>query len=86
VKATHSLSQDQMVALEQGFDELKAATRRLGRNDVRLMFLGLVLTLIVSGILPPDAVHGLLWMALHGLQHLFGRGGAPSPPPLPPAM
>jgi hypothetical protein len=82
VKNTHSLSQEQMVALEKGFEELKTATRRLGRNDWRLMFLGLVLTFIGTGILPPDAVHGFLWMALHGLQHFFG-GAGPTPPQLP---
>jgi hypothetical protein len=84
VKNTHSLSQDQMVALEEGFDELATATKRLGRNDWRLMFLGLVLTLIVTGTLPPDTVHGFLLMALHGLQHFFGAAAGPSPPQLPP--
>ena len=82
MKNTHSLSQDQMVALEEGFKELTAATKRHGRNDWRLMFLGVVLTFIVTGILPPDAVHGFLWTALHGLQHLFGGGAGPSPPQL----
>ena len=47
------------------------------------MFLGLVLTFIVTGILLPDAVHGLLRIALHGLQQFFGGGGQ-SPPQLPP--
>ena len=84
VKNTHSLSQDQMVALEEGFKELAAATKRLGRNDWRLMFLGVVLTFIVTGILPPDAVHGFLSIALHGLQHFLGGAGGPSPPQLPP--
>jgi hypothetical protein len=83
VKNTHSLSQDQMVALEAGFKQLAAATRRLGRNEWRLMYLGLVFTLIITGIVPPDAVHGFLWMAVRGLQHLFG-GAGPSPPHLPP--
>ncbi len=86
VKSTHSLSHDQMVALEEGFKELATATRRLGRNDWRLMFLGLVLTLIVTGILPPDAVHGFLWMALHSLQHFLGGAASPSPPQLPPVI
>jgi hypothetical protein len=33
VKNTHSLAQDQIVALEEGFNELATATTRLGRND-----------------------------------------------------
>jgi hypothetical protein len=86
VKNTHSLSQDQMVALEEGFKVLATATKRVGRNDWRLMFLGLMLTPIVAGILPPDAVHGFLWMALHGLQHFFSGAGGPSPPQLPPVI
>jgi hypothetical protein len=84
VKNTHSLAQDQIVALEEGFKELATATTRLGRNDWRLMFFGVVLTFIAAGVLPPDAVHGFLWMALHGLQHFFGGGVDPSPPQLPP--
>ena len=84
VKNTHSLAQDQVVALEEGFQELATGITRLGRNDWRLMFLGVVLTFIVAGILPPDAVHGFLEMALHGLQHFFGGGTGPSPPQLPP--
>jgi hypothetical protein len=84
VKSTHSLAQDQIVALEEGFTELATATTRLGRNDWRLMFFGVVLTFITAGVLPPDAVHGFLWMALHGFQHFFGGGAGPSPPQLPP--
>lgn len=48
------------------------------------MFLGVALTFIVPGILPPEAVHGFLEMALDGLQHFFGGGAGPSPPQLPP--
>jgi hypothetical protein len=43
-----------------------------------------VLIFILAGILPPDAVHGFLWMALPGLQHFFGASAGPSPPQLPP--
>ena len=87
MKNTHSLAEDQTVALEEGFDELASAVSRLGRNEWRLMFLGIVLTLIVTGILPPDDVHGLLWMALNALQHFFGGDGGPSlPPQLPPVV
>jgi hypothetical protein len=84
MKETYSLSQDQMVALEGEFRELVAATKRHGRRDWRLMFLGVALGFIATGILPPDAVHGFLWTALHGLQHLFGGTAGSSPPQLPP--
>ncbi|MGZ6563244.1 MAG: hypothetical protein ACXVH3_26050 [Solirubrobacteraceae bacterium] len=84
VKDTHSLAQDQTVVLDEGFKELVDALPHSGRNEWRLMFLGVVLTFIVAGILPPDAVHGFLWMALHGLQHFFGGGAGPAPPQLPP--
>jgi hypothetical protein len=83
VKNTHSLTQDEIVALEEGFAELTTATTRLGRNDWRLMFFGVVLTFIAAGVLPPDAVHSFLWMALHGFQNFFGGGAGPSPPQLP---
>jgi hypothetical protein len=49
------------------------------------MFLGVVLSFILAGILPRDAIHDFLRMALHGLQNFFGGGGAgPWPPQLPP--
>jgi hypothetical protein len=35
VKNTHSLAQDQIAALEEGFKQLATATTGLGRNDWR---------------------------------------------------
>jgi hypothetical protein len=81
---THPLSPDQAVVVDKGFKQVVAAIKRgLGRSDVRLMFYGVVLTLIVSGIVTPDAMHGFLWTALHALEHFFG---GPSPPQLPPPI
>lgn len=83
VKTTYSLSRKQMLLVDARFDELEAASSRLGRKDWRLVFLGVLFSLIASVILPPEAVPHILKMALHGLDHLFGSvGGPPQLPPM----
>jgi hypothetical protein len=81
-KKTYSLSSEQMLRLEARLDEAEEATRRIGRKDWLLLFCGVMLTVIVTDLLPPDAVQHILAMALHGLDHLLGGGGRP--PQLPP--
>jgi hypothetical protein len=71
-----------MQLLEARLDEVEAATGRLGRKDWLLVFWGRFFGVIVSGVLPPEAVHHILWVALHGLEHHFGSGGFP--PQIPP--
>ncbi|MBA2554459.1 MAG: hypothetical protein H0V10_12390, partial [Geodermatophilaceae bacterium] len=44
VKATSSLTSEQTLLVEAWFNEAEAATRRLGRKDWLLLFLGVVLS------------------------------------------
>jgi hypothetical protein len=81
VKKTNALSEAQVRILDARFDELEDAIRHVGRMAWRLMFLGVVLTLFVADIVPPEAVRQIPVTALHSLDHLFGGG---SPPQLPP--
>jgi hypothetical protein len=82
VKATSSLTSEQTLLVEAWFNEAEAATRRLGRKDWLLLFLGVVLSSAVAGVVPPDAVHHLLTMVSHALGHLFGgAGGSTQLPP-----
>jgi hypothetical protein len=81
-KSTLLLSIDQMSQLQERLDEAETATHRIGRKDWRLLFLGVMLTLIVTGLVPPEVVQHLLTMALDGLDHLFGGGGQPRLPPM----
>jgi len=81
LKKTYSLSNEQISRVEARLDEAEAATRSIGRKDWVLLFCGVMFTVIVTDLLPPEAVQHILAMALHGLDHLL-RGGA-RPPQLP---
>lgn len=81
VKKTYSLSEAQMLTLEAKIDDLEAAAGRIGRKDWRLLFCGVMFTVIVTGLLSPEAVQHILVKVLHGLENLFG-GGPPQLPPL----
>jgi len=82
LKKTYSLSGEQMSRVEARFDEAEEAARGIGRKDWLLLFCGVMFTVVVTGLLPPEAVHHIILMAIHGLDHLFGGGGRP--PDLPP--
>jgi len=77
LEKTHSLSSEQMLRMEARFDELEGATRRVGRKDWLLMFGGAMFALIVTDLLPPEAVQHIFAMAIHGLELLLGSGGSP---------
>jgi hypothetical protein len=74
VKKTYSLSSEKMLLVETRFDELEVATRRMGRKDWLLLFLGTMFTVIVTDLLTPEVVRHILAMSFHGLDHLFGSG------------
>lgn len=78
VKTTYALSEAQMLSLEAKFDDVGAAAGRIGRKDWLLLFYGVMFTVIVAGLLPPEAVQHILVTVLQALAHLFGsRGGPP---------
>jgi hypothetical protein len=84
VKETHLLTQAQIAELEAGVDELKDAVRILSRRHYQLAVLGVVATLLLGGVLPPDVVRHFMELMIHGLQHLvFDIGGTGPPPELP---
>jgi hypothetical protein len=78
----YSLSGDQISQIEARLDEIEEATQRIGRKDWLLMFYGVMFTLLVTAVVPPDAVQYIIAMVIHGLGDLFGFGGPP--PALPP--
>ena len=46
-----------------------------------MLFNGALFSLVVTDLIPPQAVQHILLMTFHSLGHLFGFG---APPPLPP--
>jgi len=73
----------QAAFVEARFDELEEAVSHLGRMTWRLMFLGGVFGLFLTGVIPPDAVHAIVVTVLQNIGHLFGgSGGGPRQLPL----
>ncbi len=74
VRETRSISSEQIAQVIDKLDEAQDAAERIGRKDWILLFLGLMFTLIVTGLVPPEVVQQILGMALDGAEHLFASG------------
>ena len=70
----YPLSDEEISEVEVRLDEVAAAARRVGRKDWLLMFYGVMFTLIVTALLPPDTVQRMMAVVSHGLGDLFGFG------------
>jgi len=70
----YPLSDEEISEVEVRLDEVAAAARRVGRKDWLLMFYGVMFTLIVTALLPPETVQRMMAMVSHGLGDLFGFG------------
>lgn len=81
LRKAYSLSDEKLVRIEARLDEAEEASRRIGRKDWRLLFCGLILTLIVGDLVTPSVVHHLIVMAFDGLSNLFGGNALPQLPP-----
>jgi hypothetical protein len=79
LKESLSLTREQFAEVEARINEAEAASRRLGRKDWLLLFIGTTTTLYVTGMVPPTVVQHITAMVLQGLGHLFGIGGGPPP-------
>ncbi len=72
------LTTTQMAAIEQRLDEIKEASKRVGRKDWVMLANGALLSLIVNDVVPASVVHGIFSMVITGIGHIFGVGG-PAP-------
>jgi hypothetical protein len=50
---------------------------RMGRKDWLMLFNGALFSLVLTDLIPAEAVQHILLMTLHGLGHLFGIGAPP---------
>jgi hypothetical protein len=80
VKNTYALTLEQARHLDEQFDEAAEASKRMERKDWLLLFGGALLSLLLSSVVPPEAIHHILTMTAHSLGHLFGPPAAPLPP------
>lgn len=81
IKTTYELTAGEMAEVEQKLDQAEEASHKMGGKDWLMLFNGALFSLVVTDLIPPQAVQHILLMTLHSLGHLFGFG---APPPLPP--
>jgi hypothetical protein len=82
INTTYKLTAEQLSEVKDRLDHAEQASRRMGRKDWLMLFNGAVFSLVLSDLIPSQAVQHILIMTLHGIGHLFGIGGVP--PHLPP--
>lgn len=73
-RRTYSLSEEQMRVLDAKLDHLAAATGRLGRTDWRGLFVGTMLTFVLTAALPPESARHILLTLLKSIGHSLGHG------------
>ena len=80
VRAAYDLNEAQQRELQARLDYVEGAARGwIGRVDWWNLFVGSLVNLVLTQIVPPGAVQALLVLAAHGLAGLFG-GGVPELP------
>jgi hypothetical protein len=73
-RRTYSLSEAQMLVLDAKLDYLVDAAGRLGRTDWRGVFVGTMLTFVLTAALPPESARHILLTLLRSIGHLLGHG------------
>jgi hypothetical protein len=76
----HSLSENQVQALEARLEYLEEAAGRLGRLDWRNAAVGAMVTFAAEMIVAPEEARRILLMILQPLGHLFGHPFPELPP------
>jgi AcrR family transcriptional regulator len=79
-RTSYALSDHQLRLLDARVAQLVDASSRLGRKDWVAMFLGIMLTLVITSVLPSDVVQQLIGAFAQGVRHLFTSGPLQLPP------
>jgi len=72
---TYSLSAEQMRVLDAKINYLVEAAGRLGRTDWRGLFVGVIVSYILTVALPPESAHSIFMTfmtLLRAIGHLYG--------------
>jgi hypothetical protein len=77
VRQQFELTDDQLAAIDVKMDDLKEASKRLGRKTWVYTFYGAVMSTFMTDEIPPHVIQTIVTTVLHGIGHLFGIGGAP---------
>jgi PHD/YefM family antitoxin component YafN of YafNO toxin-antitoxin module len=77
VKEQFAFSNEQIERAEESLDELTEASKRMGRKDWLIYFLGTITALIITATVTAGAGEQISAMVIHGLIHLFSGGSEP---------
>jgi hypothetical protein len=77
LRVQFELPDEQIAAIGQAVEELKAASTRVGRKDWKLMFYGAFVSLGLAQAVSSGVVEAMFRLAVEGLGHIFGAGGPP---------
>jgi hypothetical protein len=78
VREAFELEPGELEGLDQKLDEIKEATKRVGRKDWLIMLYGAALGMVLNDAVPPNVAIHTAEMIIYGVAHIFGLG---SPPP-----
>jgi len=71
------LSSEQMERIEERLDDATEASKRMGRKDWLIYFLGTITALIITATVTGGVGEQISIMVIHGLIHLFTGGSEP---------
>lgn len=78
---SRALSAAQTESIKQKIEHAERASEHFGRKDWLGLLLGTLLSVVLSAVLPPEAIQQIFLLAGHGLGHLFGGSGPGRLPP-----
>jgi hypothetical protein len=77
IKEGFELTGEQIIQVHKGVDEVVEASKRMGRKDWFIYFLGTITALMITATVTGGMGEHIINMVLHGLAHLFGDEGEP---------
>jgi hypothetical protein len=84
LKEEINLPGEQIAQIEEKLDEVAEASKRMGRKDWLVYFLGAITALIITATVAAPVGEHIFTMVIHGLAHLFTDGN--EPPQIPPRV
>jgi hypothetical protein len=84
LKEEFDLPNDEIAQIKEKLDEVAEASKRMGRKDWLVYFLGAITALIITATVAAPVGEHIFTTVIHGLTHLFGGGN--EPPQIPPQV
>jgi hypothetical protein len=84
LKERFELTNEQLEQVAERLDEAEEASKRMGRKDWLIFFLGTITALIITATVPAEVGEHIFGMVMQGIAHLFTGGN--EPPEIPPQI